>query len=63
MYLPASAAPARMSSESMRCHIVLPKRVPDPSQIAPPTSAIVRAAVSPRETFGFQIPELSRLTK
>ncbi|HVN34927.1 MAG TPA: hypothetical protein VMU96_06705 [Casimicrobiaceae bacterium] len=52
-----------MSSESMRCHIVLPKRVPDPPQIAPPTSAIVRAAVSPRETFGFQIPELSRLTK
>src|SRR6516225_8344142 len=63
MYLPTCATPAPISSESMPCHIVLPKRDSDPSQIAPPTWAIVRAAVMPRETFGFQTPELSRLHK
>ena len=48
MYLPAVADAPAMISESMPCHIVLPKRVSAPSQTAPPISATVRAPTRPR---------------
>jgi hypothetical protein len=59
MYLPASVETAAMICESIPCHIVLPKRVSDPSQTAPPISVAVRPQKMPRDTFGFQTPEAS----